>query len=149
VAVDQRSAIEREIRVEARPETVFEFFTDPEKMTRWMGREAEIDPRPGGAYRIDIVGHVAVGEYVEIDPPQRVVFTWGWEGGGRLVGPGATIVEVTFEPDAGGTIVRFVHRDLPEDQVAPHAHGWDHYLPRLAVAAGGGDPGPDNGPGGS
>jgi uncharacterized protein YndB with AHSA1/START domain len=37
---------ELEVRIQARPETVFEFFVDPEKMRRWKGTEAELDPRP-------------------------------------------------------------------------------------------------------
>lgn len=66
------SAVEREVRIRARPETVFSFFTDPELMVRWMGAAAEIDPRPGGIYRVDIDGsHVALGEYVEVSPPDR------------------------------------------------------------------------------
>ena len=39
--------LEKEVRIEARPETVFPFFTDPAKMTRWKGRSAVLDPRPG------------------------------------------------------------------------------------------------------
>jgi uncharacterized protein YndB with AHSA1/START domain len=70
---------ELEVRIQARPETVFEFFVDPEKMTRWKGTEAELDPRPGGRYRVGGIagGATVVGEFVEIDPPRRLVFTWG------------------------------------------------------------------------
>jgi uncharacterized protein YndB with AHSA1/START domain len=68
---------ELEVRIEARPETVFEFFVDPEKMSRWKGTSAELDPRPGGRYRVGgIAGATVVGEFVEIDPPRRLVFTW-------------------------------------------------------------------------
>ena len=68
---------------------------------------------------------------------------------GSLLGGATTVQSSAVAALYALVIQRFVHRDLPKDQVAPHAHGWDHYLPRLAVAAGGGDPGPDNGPGGS
>jgi len=70
---------ELEVRIQARPETVFEFFVDPEKMKRWKGTEAELDPRPGGTYRVSGIagGATVVGEFVEIDPPRRLVFTWG------------------------------------------------------------------------
>ena len=144
MATAQTTALEREIRIEARPETVFEFFTDPEKMTRWKGRKAELEPRPGGIYRVEINDQaIARGEYQEIDPPRRVVFTWGWEGEGSPVPPGASTVEVELTPDGDGTIVRLTHRDLPAAAVESHAHGWEMYLARLAAASEGRDPGPD------
>ena len=84
MAVEQpevATVVEREIRIAARPETVFEFFVDPQRMCQWKGRKAELDPRPGGVYRVEINDQaIASGEYVEIDSPSRVVFTWGWEG---------------------------------------------------------------------
>jgi uncharacterized protein YndB with AHSA1/START domain len=75
------TTIAREIAIEASPETVWQFLVDPDKMTRWMGQVASLDPRPGGEYRLDVIpGHVAVGEFVEVDPPRRLVHTFGWEG---------------------------------------------------------------------
>jgi len=66
------AAIEVETRIAASPETVFEFFTDPDKMIQWMGRSAQLDPRVGGGFRCDINGRdVARGEYVEVDPRPR------------------------------------------------------------------------------
>ena len=41
---------ETQVRIEARPETVFAFFTDPAKMVQWKGVDALLDPRPGGLY---------------------------------------------------------------------------------------------------
>jgi uncharacterized protein YndB with AHSA1/START domain len=144
VAVEQRSVIEREIRIAASPETVFDYFVDPDKMVQWKGRHAELDPRPGGLYRVDINDQaVARGEYVEIDAPSRVVFTWGWEGTSNPVPPGSSRVEISLQPDGDGTIVRLRHLDLPEAEREIHAHGWDHYLSRLAQAAEGKDPGTD------
>jgi uncharacterized protein YndB with AHSA1/START domain len=138
------TAVIHEVHIAAEPETVFPFFIDPDKMIQWKGREAELDPRPGGVYRVDVTGeHVARGEYVELDPPHRVVFTWGWEGADAVVPPGSSTVEITLTAQDGGTLVRLEHRDLPEGERAPHGHGWDHYLERLAVAAAGGDAGPD------
>lgn len=139
-----RAIITQEIRIAAHPETVFAFLTDPEKILRWKGKTAEVDPRPGGIYRVDITGRdVARGEYVEVVPHRRVVFTWGWEGEGNPVPPGSSTVEITLMPDGNGTILRLVHRGLPEEAREPHAHGWTHYLDRLAAAASGRDPGPD------
>ena len=144
MAVEQRSVIEREIRIAASPETVFDYFVDPDKMVEWKGRKAELDPRPGGLYRVDINDQAVVrGEYVEIDAPSRVVFTWGWEGTSNPVPPGSSRVEISLQPDGDGTIVRLRHVDLPEAEREIHGHGWDHYLSRLAQAAEGKDPGTD------
>jgi uncharacterized protein YndB with AHSA1/START domain len=134
--------IVREVRIAAPPEAVFAFFTDPDRYARWKGRSADLDPRPGGVYRVDIDGtNVVRGEFVEVDPARRVVFTWGWEGG--PLSPGATTVEVELTPDGDGTLLRLTHRGLPEEAKGEHAAGWDHFLPRLVVVAAGGDPGRD------
>lgn len=143
MTVEERSAIRREIRVTARPETVFGLLTEPAKYVRWKGALAELDPRPGGIYRVQLNSRdIARGRYVEVVPYSRVVFTWGWEGGGP-VPPGSSTVEFTLTPDGDGTIVRLVHRDLPDEARDKHLQGWDLYLNRLAIAASGGDPGPD------
>ena len=138
---DDKNAVEREIRIAAEPETVFEFLTDPVKMVRWKGREAQLEPRPGGVYRVDVNGRdVARGNYLEIVPYSRVVFSWGWEGAGSTLPPGASTVEILLIPDGDGTIVRLKHRDLPSpESVQQHSAGWDLYLPRLAAAAAGAD----------
>jgi uncharacterized protein YndB with AHSA1/START domain len=150
VAVEQpevAAVVEREVRIAARPETVFDFFIDPEKMVEWKGRRAELDPRPGGAYRVEINDQaIARGEYVEVDAPSRVVFTWGWEGqedGEHAVPPGSSRVEVDLIPDGDGTLVRLRHLDLPEESREIHRQGWDLYLGRLAKVAAGEDPGPE------
>jgi len=139
------AAIEVEARIAASPETVFEYFTDPDKMIQWMGRSAELDPWPGGGFRCDINGRdVASGEYVELDPPWRAVFTWGWDGEDPVVAPGGSTVEVRLAPDGDGTRLRLLHRGLPSAEAAEkHRYGWQHYAERLATAAAGGDAGPD------
>lgn len=136
--------LELERRIEARPETVFAYFVDPVRYARWMGVDVELDPQPGGRYQVRVPqGYTAMGEFREVDPPRRVVFTWGWEGH-DTVPPGTTEVAVTLTPDGDGTIVRLVHTNLPSpDEVSSHTFGWNRYLDRLVVAAGGGDPGPD------
>jgi uncharacterized protein YndB with AHSA1/START domain len=138
-------AIEREVRIEARPETIFPFFTDPELFGRWSG-VATLDPRPGGIFRNDVNGkNIARGEYVTVDPPHSVTFTWGWEAEDSPVPPGSSTVHITLIPDGDHTIVRLIHSDLPSGEPAEsHGAGWDHYLERLRVAAAGGDPGHDS-----
>jgi uncharacterized protein YndB with AHSA1/START domain len=139
--------VEHEIRIEARQETVFAFFTDPARMLLWMGTEATLDPRPGGVFHVNFVrdiGQVAArGEFVEVVPYSRIVFTWGWERDVFSLSPTSTRVEVSLVPDGVDTVVRLVHSELPDEAVEVHQAGWENYLKRLAVAAPGGDPGPD------
>ena len=113
-------------------------------MTRWKGRRADLDPRPGGRYVVEINDQAtARGEYVEIDSPRRIVLTWGWDGEGQPVPPGSSRVEITLEPDGDETVVTLRHFGLSEAMRVEHAKGWDHFMPRLEIAAAGGDPGPD------
>ncbi len=144
-ATTETTAIVRELSIAASPETVWGFLVDSEKATRWMGEQATFDAQPGGIYRVGVVpGHTARGEFVEVDPPHRLVFTWGWEDGSSEVTPGTTTIEIELEAQGGGTLLHFTHSGLPSTESAEsHAHGWDHYLERLVVAAPGGDPGRD------
>src|SRR5438093_7769328 len=97
--------VEHEVRVAASPDSVFAYFTDPAKMVQWMGTEATLDPRPGGVCRINPSGQGAVlGQFVEVDPPRRVVFTWGWESEMFATPPQSTLVEVSLMLDGEGTI---------------------------------------------
>jgi uncharacterized protein YndB with AHSA1/START domain len=138
--------IRREIVIEASPDTVWEFLVDSELAKRWMGTSAALDARPGGAYRVEVIpGQIAVGEFVELDRPRRLVWTWGWsEDSESPVPPGSSTIEVELVPEDNGTLLRFAHTGLPdEDAVQRHAHGWDHYLERLATVARGDDAGRD------
>jgi uncharacterized protein YndB with AHSA1/START domain len=142
----ETSVVEREVRVEAEPETVFPFFTDPEKMVRWIGVGATLDPRPGGVFSVNTMGDdYFMGEFVAVEPHTRVVFTWGYRdlpGEESPFPPGSTTVEVELVRDGDATIVHLRHW-VPPQLVDFHTLGWEHYLGRLAVVAAGGDPGPD------
>ena len=59
------------------------------------------------------------------------------------VGPGSSIVEIELIPDGVETIVRLIHRGLPDEALETHRQGWEHYIGRLAIRAGGDNPGPD------
>jgi uncharacterized protein YndB with AHSA1/START domain len=137
--------LRHELRIAAPRDVVFGYFTDPRRMVEWMGVAAVLDPRPGGALRLDVNGRdVVVGEYLEVEPPRRVVFTWGFEGSDRIVAAGSSRVEVTLEHDGdGGTLVVLSHHDLTGPARAAHHDGWTHYLARLAGAASGTPPGRD------
>jgi len=142
----ERRSVSRDIAIDARPETVWELLVDPAQAVRWMGQVADFDVRPGGRYRVGVIpNNVASGRFVEIDPPRRLVLTWGWEpGSGSPVPPGSTTVVFELEPHGAGTLLHFSHRDLPDaDAATKHGHGWAHYLERLKVCAAGGDPGRD------
>ena len=130
--------------IAAPPEKVWPYLTDPARYALWMGTEVTLSPAPGGLYRVHMrEGIEALGEFVELDPPHRLVFTWGWQDH-PVVPPGSTTVEVTLEATDEGTLVRLTHRGLPDtESVAHHRQGWESYLHRLVIAATGGDPGPD------
>jgi uncharacterized protein YndB with AHSA1/START domain len=132
----ESSAIERTVRIAANPETVFDCWVDPTLLVRWMGTSVDIDPRPGGIFRIDYNGRDVVrGEFVEVDRPRRLVVTWGWEAPGDSTPPGASRVEITLEPDGDGTVLTLRHVGLVPDAIQGHAEGWDYFLPRLDEAA--------------
>src|SRR3954468_14521657 len=146
-ATAETVSVERELVIDASPETVWELLTDEREAPRWMGQAAQFDLRPGGLYRVEVIpGNTARGEFVEIDPPHRLVYTWGWEDGGSssVVPPGSSTIEFELVADGAGTLLRFKHSGLPSAESAgSHGHGWDHYFARLASVAGGGDPGAD------
>ena len=137
------TSILREMTIDADAATVFAFFTDPERLIRWMGTAAELNPEPGGILLVDVQSNfVARGKFKEVVPVSHLAFTFGWEGS-KNVPPGASLIEIDLSPKNGGTFLRFRHSGLPSEAVPGHAEGWDHYLARLALAARGIDPGPD------
>jgi uncharacterized protein YndB with AHSA1/START domain len=125
------------IHVDAPPERVFAYFTDAEAMVAWMGDRARLVPVPGGEFAVDVRGVGVRGRYVAVEPPHRLVFSWGHEGSAELP-PGASTVEVRLRAANGGTHVVIEHRDLPPARAPGHARGWPMFLGRLAeaVAAG-------------
>jgi uncharacterized protein YndB with AHSA1/START domain len=137
-------AVVCEVDIRAPAAEVFAMFTDPARLVRWIGIRALLEPRPGGAFRFELVpGEFCSGRYVEIVPERRVVFTWGWESGALPVAPGSTTVEVDLDERDGVTRVRLTHRGLGAAMREMHAEGWERYLARLAAVLEGRDPGPD------
>jgi uncharacterized protein YndB with AHSA1/START domain len=136
--------VQREVKVAAPAATVFAFLTDPEKILRWMGTEATLEPRSGGLFLVNVGGkYLARGEFTEVIPVHRLAYSFGWEGREK-VPPGSSLIEIDLIDQNGGTLVRLTHSGLPDaEECASHEEGWTHYLKRLSVAAAGGDPGPD------
>ena len=125
------------------PDEAFALITQPERLRRWQTVSAYVDLRAGGDWRWTVTpGHVASGTFREVEPGRRVVFGWGWEGGGDLA-PDASTVTVTVEPAEGGSLVTLVHEGLTDQQAAMHAEGWNHYFERLERLATTGDAGQD------
>lgn len=130
--------VEQTVRISARPETVWRYWTDPQRMCDWWGASAELDPRPGGICRVEMgSGPVMRGEYIELVPYERIVFSFGWEptDDGPAITPGSSTVEVTLVADAGDTIMVLRHTGIPDAYVDLHRSGWEQFLPRLADAA--------------
>ena len=121
------------IHVEAPPERVFRYFCEPDAMLEWMGDRATLDAVAGGTFAVDVRGVAVRGEYVTVEPPHRLVFTWGHEGSKELP-PGASVVEVRLTAARGGTNVVIEHRGLPASRAPGHDRGWSMFLGRLAAA---------------
>jgi uncharacterized protein YndB with AHSA1/START domain len=124
--------VEREIFIAAPAETVFRHLTDARLMARWLGSSAQLDPRPHGIFQVEVSpGNVAHGEYVEVVPFRRVVFTWGWvspEPELAALRPGASVVEIVLEPQDGGTRLRLRHSRLPDNLRPVHGERWSAHL---------------------
>ncbi|MDX2018970.1 MAG: SRPBCC domain-containing protein [Deltaproteobacteria bacterium] len=130
------------IDIEAPPEQVFDYFTKPEMLVRWMGDFARLDAVDGGLFSVDINGVLIRGHFVHVDRPRYLEIAWG-EAGNEVMPPGATRLRVTFEARGASTHVELEHRGLVPAEAKKHAIGWPHFIARLGVAAGGGNPGPD------
>ncbi len=135
-----------ERRISAPPSVVYRYLTESDKWARWQGVSATIKPVRGGIFAIAMAnGMRARGQFIELVPEERVVFTWGWIDHPG-VPPGASTVEIDLIAEGNGTLLRLTHSGLPTEEVPLHAAGWQHYVPRLALLSEGGDPGPDLGP---
>jgi uncharacterized protein YndB with AHSA1/START domain len=140
----EQFVVRREVQIAAPPANVFAFLTDPEKILRWMGTEATVEPRLDGLYLVNVTGEdIAQGRFTEVIPVHRLAYSFGWKGRDK-VPPGSSLIEIDLIEQEAGTLLRMTHSGLPDAATcAAHEQGWIHYLGRLAVAAAGGDPGPD------
>jgi uncharacterized protein YndB with AHSA1/START domain len=139
--------VRQETQIAAPPATVFAFLTDPDKLIRWIGSGAEMEPQPGGLYFLKNIAarRNARGSFREVVPVHRLAYSFGWEDQAEMP-PGSSLVEIDLLERDGGTLLRLTHSGLPnEAEQVGHGKGWAHYLGRLAMAATGSDIGPDTG----
>jgi uncharacterized protein YndB with AHSA1/START domain len=119
----------------ATPDRVFAAWTDAGLIARWMSPVgnaiADVDPRPGGRLHVTMVGDDRriehVGEFREVEPDRRLVFTWI----SPFTGPEPSVVTIELEPVANGTELRLIHESLPAGEVESHGGGWGLMLDRL------------------
>jgi uncharacterized protein YndB with AHSA1/START domain len=136
--------VDQRVFIDAPPGRVYELLTQSDLLAEWIAPFVDADPRVGGALTwTHANGDSVIGEYLELVPARRVVFTYGWDRPDVNIAPGSTIVEIDLRPSRGGTQLRLVHRGLPGPMNDAHAGGWTNYLARLAACAEGRDPGPD------
>lgn len=131
-----------EIEIGAPPEAVYAHFLEPAKMVRWMGDQARLDARDGGAFSVDINGVLIRGHYLSLQPFRRIELSWGQLGNGAMP-PGSTRVIIDLTPTNTGTHLRLTHSGLVRDEAEKHSVGWPHFLARMAICAEGGNPGID------
>src|SRR3981081_1299508 len=96
--------VRREVQIAAPPATVFAFLTDQEKILRWMGTEATMEPHPGGRYLVNVTGkHFARGKFTEVVPVHRLAYSFGWDNR-EDVPPGSSLIQIDLIDHApGGT----------------------------------------------
>jgi len=125
--------------IAATPDRLFRAFTRPDELARWMSpvghAEVEVDLRIGGALRVAMIGAGIriehTGEFLELDPPHRIAFTWQSDYTGGV----ATRVIVDLAEITGGTATELTlrHELLPASARPSHAGGWGAMLDRLAA----------------
>lgn len=133
-------SIEREIRIEAAPEVVYEVLSTPEHLREWWPDEAELDAVPGatgsvGFRQAEGMKNVAL-TVVEAEPPRRFAFRWDYDAE-TATAENSLLVTFDLVPVDGGTLLRFAETGYDEaaksDAVlADHTSGWDYFLPRIA-----------------
>ena len=121
-------ALDRTVLIEAEPETVFRFFTDPARWAMWWGAGSTIDARPGGQMRIRYPGGVeATGDVIEVDAPRRIVFTYGYVSG-KPIPPGASLVTIRLSTERDATRLDLVHEFADAAVRDEHVQGWRFQL---------------------
>jgi uncharacterized protein YndB with AHSA1/START domain len=134
---DDEMAVVREIVIAARKATVFRFFTDSALWAQWWGAGSTVEPVAGGRVVIVHPGNVrATGVVRELVAGERFAFTYGYEGEGKPIPPGGSLVTIELAEAPGGTRVTLRHSGLPSRAVASeHEQGWRFQMSRFSAAA--------------
>ncbi|MBI3493418.1 MAG: SRPBCC domain-containing protein [Acidobacteria bacterium] len=120
--------LDRTIVIEAPRDIVFGFFVDEKRWATWWGAGSTTDPKPGGRLLIRYPdGTEALGEVLEIDAPERIVFTYGYASG-KMIAPGGSRVTIRLEADARGTRLHFMHEFAEASVRDMHVQGWRYHL---------------------
>jgi uncharacterized protein YndB with AHSA1/START domain len=130
----QAELVKAQIRIAATPEEIFPYLIESDLMVQWIGTRVDLHPEPGGEFALDFDDTSLRGTFVIVDPPHRVVFTWGVPGSEELPA-GSSTVEITLTADGDGTLVELTHADLPPDERPKHEAGWNQLLPVLREKA--------------
>ncbi|MFL5534843.1 MAG: SRPBCC domain-containing protein [Gemmatimonadales bacterium] len=130
--------------IQARRERVFAAWLDPASLAQWMrpggmtGAAVEVDPKVGGKFRIVMIEgpkrYEHTGEYLVINPPERLDFTWISEATDHR----RTVVTIEFLERDGETELVLTHRRLPASQVGSHRAGWTDIMKKLELLSGSG-----------
>lgn len=120
--------LDRSIVIGAPPAAVFAYFTDPARWAAWWGPGSTIDARPGGRVLVKYPNGVeASGEVVDVQPPSRIVFTYGYASGQPL-GPGESRVTIALTPAGKGTRLQLSHAFAEAATRDEHLQGWRYQL---------------------
>lgn len=124
--------LERTVVIEAPRATVFRFFTDERRWASWWGRGSTIDPKPGGQLTIRYPdGTEVLGEVLELEAPERIVFTYGYASG-QPVPPGGSRVTIRLEDEPRGTRLHLTHEFAEAAVRDQHLQGWRYQLSLFA-----------------
>ena len=128
--------------IKAPRDRVYAAWTDAAQMKHWFGpenvqtRDLVADVRVGGKYRWDLTNSEGEkmsvrGEYRELEPGKKIVFTWQWEDDEDWENHISIVTVELFDRD-GGTELRLTHEQLPsEESCDRHIDGWKSVLDRL------------------
>jgi uncharacterized protein YndB with AHSA1/START domain len=120
--------LDRTVVIGARPATVFRFFTDSARWAAWWGRGSTIEAWSGGRLVIRHPNGIeSAGEVVEVAPPERIVFTYGFSSG-KPIPPGASRVTIRLAPHRRGTELTLVHEFPEAGPRDEHEQGWRYQL---------------------
>jgi uncharacterized protein YndB with AHSA1/START domain len=126
--------LDRILTIGASPDTVFSFFTDSARWASWWGAGSTIDPQLGGSVRIVHPGGAEViGEILDLQPPERIVFTYGYISG-TPIPPGASRVTIRVSSHAEGAQLHLTHEFADDARRQEFVQGWRFQLALFANA---------------